>query len=773
MKGAHRIPSVARAGTHREDGWSETGRDPFAACRKFCGAVATVVALVASSARGHEGHKPLPANGVEVDVAQGTITLSVKAHRSLGLQTAVVAPDVIEDKALAYATLVTPWQQQHFVGSQLPGRIAVLHVVTGEAVEPGRLLAEIVSPELQAVELALRNAVNALALSTRQAARLRGLFQNQAVPERELIEANSQYQQDKNAVQIARSKLLSLGLGESAINESLDTTHGELRVPLLSPIQGVVSHADLAVGKVVAAHEHLFEVTNLSNLWVRIGVLERDIPRVKVGQRVELELAAFPTTTLDGVVTVPVVEVDPLTHVATAWAEIANPPGSPKYLPGMHGTARIVTSEARSSTDSPLLSVPAAALLGSAAERYVLVEVAATSKGHEYRRQNVVLAARNSSFVQIESGSLFPGDRVVSVGGQVLSSFFILESLRLSQEGIRNVGLKVEPVGLRVVEEVLRLDGVTDLPPDRVASVSSQLAGTLARIHVDRGQKVAAGQLLAEVLSLQLQSSQLELLKSDLDAELLAETLRQMQSKGQTPIVAGRRIAETESARDAALNRRQSARQSLITSGLTAEEVDQVLATGLPRAALPIRSPMAGVVVRFEKVLGQGIAADEPVFEVHDLSQPWAKAFLSEREAPRVPIGTPTRVRLLSHPDFVANGTVTRSARMLGTQDRALAVWIEFSDLRPELLPRNLLASISATIRRPDATLAVPRSALIREQARSYVFVEQQGGLLERRHVVPGRSDDRYVEIRDGLTIGEAIAVQGVAELQTTYASVR
>ena len=731
---------------------------------------ATISIAPARWINAHEGHAPLPTKGVQVDVMKGLITLSPEAKKSLGLQTETVEQRVFEEKTLAYATLVTPWQQQYFLSSQLSGRIAALHVVTGEAVEPGQILAEIASPELEALQLEMRSAVNEMNLSARQSERLRGLLQNQAVAEREYIEANARYEQGKNAVRIARSKLRSLGITDTAIDESLleSSDRRLLRAPLLSPIRGTVSHADLTIGRVIAANEHLFEVNDLSTLWVKIGMVEHDVARIRVGQRVILELSAFPQQQVETVVSVAALEVDPITHVANAWAEIKNPSAIPQYLPGMHGTAKIVISE-----PSGLPTVPVSALLGSGAERYVLVEVAATSKGYEYRRQSVVVASQNSSIAQVRAGSLFPGDRVIKTGGQVLSSFFILGSLRLSDEGIRNVGLKVEPVAMQIVEDVLSMDGVIDLPPGRVASISSQLAGTLSRIAVARGQEVSAGQILAEVAGLPLQDTQLVMLKSDLDVRLLDQTLQRLNSTGLTPLVAARRIWETENAREVAVNRRESARQTLITMGMTADEVDEVLTSGDPRATLPIRSPINGVVVRFDKVLGQGIRSDDPILEIHDLSHPWVKGFVSEADAPQLRIGTPTRIRLLSDPDFVATGKIVRSARMLSEENGTLAIWIEMDNPHGKPLQRNLLARISATLSAPTAKLAVPLSAIVREQTRNYVFFQRQRGLLERISVELGRADDRYVEIRGGLTIGDPVAVQGTAELQTTYASVR
>ena len=188
---------------------------------------------------------------------------------------------------------------------------------------------------------------------------------------------------------------------------------------------------------------------------------------------------------------------------------------------------------------------------------------------------------------QLRAESLFPGDRVVKTGGQILSSFFILGALRLSDEGLRNVDLQTQVVVKQVVEDVLTIDGIIDLPPGRVAAVSSQLAGTLTQIHVDRGQQVEAGQILAEVSGLPLQDTQLAMLKADLEAKLLNATLARLKSSEANGIVAARRVMESESARDAAVNRRESARQTLLTMGLTAGEVEEIFKAGKTRTTLP------------------------------------------------------------------------------------------------------------------------------------------------------------------------------------------
>jgi RND family efflux transporter MFP subunit len=756
----------------------------------------------------HEGHAPLPTRGVQVDPAQGLITLSPEAHDALGVRTSAVEERAMDDTVLAYAKLVTPWQRQFYVSSPVSGRIAVLHAMAGQIVKAGQLLAEIHSPELETLRRELLDATNDLDLASRQVERLRGLVEGQAVRERDLIEATTRRDQSQSSVRIARAKLRALGISDETLDELIRQRHATqpLLMPLSSPFEGSVSHADLAIGKVLAANEHLFEINDLRTLWVKIGVLERDCLRVHEGQRVDLVLSSHTGQVVSTRVSIPPSELDATTHVATAWAEIQNPEDAAVYLPGMVGTARIVVSE-----PGNRLTVPASALLGTGAEQYVLVEVAATAKGYEYRRQPVEVLGRQEEFVQIRSSGVFPGDSVVQVGGQELSTFFILGALRLSEEGIRNAGLRVEPATMREVEEVLELEGTIDLRPGSVATISSPWPGTLAKLLVDPGQSVVAGQVVAEVASLPLLDTQLAMIRAHLDVQRLEAMLQRFEAVGRSSAVPVRLVQESEAARDAAMNQREAARQTLRTLGFSDDDIQGVLASGEPRLGVPVRSPLSGVVVEFAKVLGEGLTADEPLLEVHDSSQPRAKAYLTEADVPRVPVGTPVRVRLVADPTFLVAGRITRSARMLDPVSRTLAVWIDFTEPLQRPLYRNLLARITATLGAPASpgstatlgapaspgstvtlgapaspgsipspptsrrspVLAVPRSAIVRENSRAYVFVQREERLLHRQHVELGRADDRYVEVRSGLQEGDRVAVQGAEELQTTYASVR
>lgn len=734
-------------------------------------ALVILLTVAATVVWAHAGHHALPTRGVDTsELAQGKLIISRESREVLDVKTAEVEPHAIEDKILAYATLVAPWQQHAYITTRLAGRITKLNVRPGQAVAAGQVIAEVESLELENLQLELLNAQNDVQLSTKVLEQLEPLAKQGAIPEKDVREARSKHQQNVNSLELARAKWLSVGLSGQALDKLLQERNPRpvLTVPLASPISGTVIHADLTVGKVVEPAEHLFEIIDLSKVWVKIGVLEQDLHQVAVGQRVELSVAAYPGEVFQTTVGVKGLYLDPETHLGAVWADLDNPSGAePRFLPGMSGQARVVLPAPKKR-----LTVPASSLITDGAERYVLVENEATEKVSEYQKRAVVTGVRTPDLVQIREGEVYAGDRVVTTGGHELSSFFVQGVLHLSSQAAKNIGLRVEPAQLRVVEDVIEVDGAVDVPPDRRAFASSQLSGTLQAIRVERGQAVRAGDVLADVASLEFQNLQLDLLRAHLQLGLLEDTLQRLRTADQ--ILARKQLWETESLYNETRNRRDSLQRKLEAVGLSRQQVEAVLAERKFVETLPLRSPIDGVVAHFDQAIGQAVKAEEPSFEIHDLSHPWVQGFLSERELPAVRVGQQARVRLESDPGFLAEAVVTRSGHVVGEDSRTLSVWAELKK-EPGLavLEHNMLARLTLTVARPEPTLAVPRAAVILEGTQAYVFVQRPDEVFERRPVDIGRADDRFVEIRNGLQPGEKVAVEGAADLRTAYASLR
>ncbi len=713
----------------------------------------------------HEGHAPLPSKGAEVNLSQGLIRLSPEARSALDVQSTEIGGLIKPDTVLAYATLVAPWKQHAFAVSRLPGRIVTLKIKPGDQVEAGQLLAEVQSQELESLQFEVQSAQTEQTLAEQVLKSLKDSVG--AVAVQEITAAESQLQQARNAFELSKIKWLALGLSKERLASLLSgRSEGSPSLPITAPISGTVIHADLSVGKFVESGEHLFEVIDLSTVHAKIGVLEKDINRVKVGQQVEIELTAYPNEVFRGIISVVGQFLDPMTHLNDVWVAFGNPVETrPRLLPGMSGVAKIAMPPTTGTK-----TIPLTALVNDGVDRFVLIEEAVAKGISEYRKKSVVVVRETPEGVEVKSPDLFPGDRVVTVGGHELGVFFAPGILKLTPETASTIGLRIEPITQHSIESVIDLLGAVDLPPNRRSVVTARLSGSIASIRVDRGQKVNSGDVLAEVFSLDHLNLQLELMREHLTAELASKQLARLKEAKDS--VSQRRLAEAESVAKTASHKRDSIRRRLEHAGLNREQLDGLVSKSLIVPTLPVRATVGGTVVSFDRVVGQAVRADEPLFEVHDLAKSWIEVFVTEKELARVRLGQTARIRFASDPKSVFTGKVTRSGQTFGNSHRTLSVWVELDEDSPPPLRHSQMARVTLVVESRPTTLAIPLGAIVEEGIRRFVFV-RTGETFERREIILGRVDDRFAEIKSGLSLNEQVATTGAIELTTAWASVR
>ncbi|MFO0936362.1 MAG: efflux RND transporter periplasmic adaptor subunit [Gemmataceae bacterium] len=716
----------------------------------------------------HEGHAPLPTKGVQVDYARGHMLLTPAARDALAVTTAEVDIRSAENLLLAYANVELPWTHHGFATSRLPGRIVKVHVVPGQTVQAGDIVAEVKSLDLETLQLNAITAQTEIDLYEKILTELRASVESGSIAAQSLIDAESKRAQGQSSLIIAKNKWLALGLEQGAFDKLIKQGKPDpaMTLPVRVPVGGTVIHADLTAGKVIEPTEHLVEVADLSSVWVRLGVLEKDLPQVKVGTKVSIRLKALPGELFQTKVSAVAPYLDPITHLGSVWAELKNPSAvRPRVVPGMTGRAEIVQP-----AEKPRPSVPVSAVVREGADRFVLVEEANAASGSEYRKKTVAMGRRNGNQVEILAGELFPGDRVVVRGAHELGGLFAPNVLRLDPVAERSIGLRVERATAGSIDETVSLEGVVDLPPADRGSAAAQLSGAIANLRVDRGQQVKTGDILAEIISPELLALQLDLLRTSLEFDFETITLNRIKN---LPVVAQRRVWETQARVTLLKDQVETLRRKLEMVGVSVADIDRVVTDRQVLSAVPIRSPISGEVVTFEKALGQAVAAREVLFTVHNRSRPLVMAAVSERDLSRVHVDNPVRVRFITDPDTLIQGRIIRSGRYVGADSRSLAVWVELSGKDPHRRIHGQLANVTVVTASHPVAICVPRGAVAGEAGSEVVFVRRTDGVFERRAVVVGKSDDRMMEIVQGLHAGENVAVAGVPELVTGFASLR
>lgn len=209
----------------------------------------------------------------------------------------------------------------------------------------------------------------------------------------------------RQAVYSALNRLQLLGAGYRP--EGTRGAGGGNQVAVIAPIGGEVVSRPVNAGQVVAAGEVLATVLNTHSVWVESDVFEKDLPRIRLGQRVAIGADAVPGRTFEGSLSYIGSEVNPETRAVRVRTVVSNP--GEVLKPNMF--VRVIIASGRGSA----VTVPLAALQEQGGEQVVFV--AESENG--YRRRVVRVGPVLGDQVVIESG-VKPGERVVTLGSYQL-----------------------------------------------------------------------------------------------------------------------------------------------------------------------------------------------------------------------------------------------------------------------------------------------------------------------------------------------------------------
>jgi RND family efflux transporter MFP subunit len=249
------------------------------------------------------------------------ITLSPRAQALAQVETGEVGFHQLFKEIDTVGQLVWDERRLAYVAAWVPGRLDRLYVnFTGTVVDKGRPLAEIYSPQLLTTQEEFL-----LAAETRDRLR-QGPDQEAAEHADSLVDA-------------ARKRMQLWGISENQIRELEESRSAGTHMTIHAPIGGTVIHKNAFEGKYVQEGENLFQIADLSRLWMEAEIYEHDLAHVSVGQHVEMSTQAFPGETFHGEVAFIEPVVDPRTRSVKARVDVPNQ--QRRLKPGMYMNAVI------------------------------------------------------------------------------------------------------------------------------------------------------------------------------------------------------------------------------------------------------------------------------------------------------------------------------------------------------------------------------------------------------------------------------------------------
>src|SRR5579862_6456864 len=313
---------------------------------------------------------------------------------------------------------------------------------------------------------------------------------------------------------------------------------------------------------------------------------------------------------------------------------------------------------------------------------------------------------------------------------------------------------RVVRVARRDIATSVKATGVIKPMIGAEVNVGSSVSGVVMRLHVQIGDRVNKGQLLAELDSRELKARRdadaaaLEVAQANLDYAKVDLDRKQQLHAAQ--IIARSDLDLAEKSFEVARQQRDQARATL---------ADSTTQLGYTQ----IFAPIAGVVSAVSTQEGETVAASfaTPTFvTLLDLSKLEVWAYVDETDIGRIHLRQAARFTVDTYGDHEFEGTVTSIHPKAEIRDNVVdyVVVVRFAQTLGFVLRPEMTTTVTVDLDRRIQALALPIRAVRREGNRTFVLL-RVNGKSEQRWVATGVRDDSYWEIVSGLREGDEVLI--------------
>ncbi len=318
----------------------------------------------------------------------------------------------------------------------------------------------------------------------------------------------------------------------------------------------------------------------------------------------------------------------------------------------------------------------------------------------------------------------------------------------------------------------IRLSYTADISPNQVVNLFSRVDGYVAKLHVDKGDFVKAGQLLMEIdhtdylhavnqAKANLAAGHAKVAQQKAALRNARLTLDRMQALIKDQFVSQQDLDNAQVNFDAAVAAMESLDAQVKQLEVALAQADTNLTYSY------IRAPFAGYIAERNLDTGAYVTGaasststmSRSMLSLHDIDRVRVLIEVVEKDIPTIQIGQKAGLRAEAYPDRVFEGQVTRIVQALNRETRTMTVEIDLPN-KDRRLKGGMFARVEVMVGTHRQAVQIPIDAVSRLEDTQYVFVVRDGK-AQRVNVEIGVRNDNRVEITKGLTGDETVIVSG------------
>ncbi len=324
---------------------------------------------------------------------------------------------------------------------------------------------------------------------------------------------------------------------------------------------------------------------------------------------------------------------------------------------------------------------------------------------------------------------------------------------------------RVEPATMSELSVEQKVAGRIEANERLTMRIGSAVTGRVMQVLAEVGDRVKAGQPLATLSSPELTNAQLSFLRAQSVSKLAERAVERAQALLAADVIGSAELQKREVELSVARAELRAANDQLRLIGLSPAAIQRLRDTGAIASEVSITATRTGIVIERKVSQGQVAQPGDPLFTVADLSNVWVVGALPEQDANSVQLNQRVDVEVAALGSQKLSGRIVFVSDTVQQDTRTVPIRTEVSNPKFELKPQ-MLATLTLNGKRVKQ-LAVPASAVVRENDRDYVFVQLADNRFRLTEVTLDAASGELRPVRKGLDEGTPVVVDGSFHLNS------
>jgi membrane fusion protein, heavy metal efflux system len=328
----------------------------------------------------------------------------------------------------------------------------------------------------------------------------------------------------------------------------------------------------------------------------------------------------------------------------------------------------------------------------------------------------------------------------------------------LTAEQFKSLGIVLGQPEKRSINGMVKANGVLDVPPQNMVTISAPLGGFVKHTELLQGMKVKRGQVVVVMEHPDYIQLQEDYLTNKNQLEFLELEYNRQEELAKENVNAAKALQQAKSNYFATKAKVKSLIAKLKMININPQELE----SGEIKSTISIISPIEGFVTQVNVNIGMHVNPTDVMFKIVDTEHLHAEAQIFEKDVPQLKIGQSVRV-------YLSNEKIERLAKifLIGKEissEHTVRVHCHLEKEDASLIPGLYFKALIET----DATQlnTLPNEAIVNFENKQYVFAETQMREYEMIEVTVGKSEENYTEVILPASMGvKQIVVRGTYAL--------